>query len=261
MNNSRRIAIANEKGGVGKTITVINLAAGLSASGKSVLVVDMDPQADATKGLGVEMTEDDSSVYHLISHEENIKPDQVVKRTAWDNLDIIPSDSDLSGAEIELVDVEGRENLLKDSLNQLTKPYDFVLIDTPPSLSLLTVNVFVYASEVIVPCQTHPFSFSALGELFDTLDAVQEEINPGLKISGIIPTLYAKRTKISEKILGQLKADDRYKNYVFNSVIRNNATIAESASVGKPIVFYRKSSYGAQDYRAFSEEVLGMNNN
>lgn len=255
---TRAIAVANEKGGVGKTVTVINLAAALSLSGHSVLVVDMDPQSNATRGLGVGMDDDRPTIYDLIMQNDSQKVQDAILSTRWQGLDLIPSDVDLSGAEIELVDAEGRENRLKDALTPILGQYDFILMDTPPSLSLLTVNVFTFASEVLVPCQTHPYAYGALAELFDTVEAVREEINPDLTISGIIPTLVDLRTRVANVVLDQLKTNERYQELVFNTAVRANTTIAESAEVGKPVVFYRSGSYGAKDYMALAEEVMAM---
>ena len=255
---SRTIAVANEKGGVGKTVTVINLAAALTLANQSVLVVDMDPQANATKGLGVAPDDDLPSVYDLIMNNGSPAVEETVIPTQWDGLHLIPSHVDLSGAEVELVDAEGRENRLKDAIEPVLANYDFILMDTPPSLSLLTINVFACASEVLVPCQTHPYAFGALAELFDTVDAVREEINPELFISGIIPTLVDLRTRVANVVMQQLKTDERYRDLVFNTAIRSNTTIAESADAGKPVVFYRRSSYGAIDYNDLADELLSM---
>lgn len=253
---TRTIAVANEKGGVGKTVTVINLAAALTLANQTVLVVDMDPQANATKGLGVAPDDDLPSVYDLIMDNGGKSVQETVISTQWDGLDLIPSHVDLSGAEVELVEAEGRENRLKEALAPVSADYDFILMDTPPSLSLLTINVFSCASEVLVPCQTHPYAFGALAELFDTIEAVREEINPKLFISGIIATLVDLRTRVANVVMQQLKTDERYRNLVFATAIRNNTTIAESADVGKPVVFYRRSSYGAIDYNDLADELL-----
>ncbi len=254
--HTRTIAVANEKGGVGKTVTVINLGAGLTLANQKVLIVDMDPQANTTKGLGVEPPPGVPSIYDLIQQPSEVKVADAIVPTAWEGLDLITSHVDLAGAEVELVDVTGRENQLKEALAEVPGEYDFILLDTPPSLSLLTVNVFVYASYVLIPCQTHPYAFDALEELFDTLEAVQQEINPAMKTLGIVATFYDSRTRVSQRILDQLNSDPRYKELLFNTVVRINTTIAESAAVGRPVVFYRKGSYGAIDYNDLADELL-----
>jgi chromosome partitioning protein len=251
---TRIVAVANEKGGVGKTVTVINLGAALAGNDNTVLIVDMDPQSAATRSLGIDMSEKRPSVYDLIMDSLSCPVGDVILSTRWKGIDIIPAHSDLAGAEVELVEADGRENRLKEALEEVNGRYDFILIDTPPSLSLLTVNVFAYAKEVLVPCQTHPFSYAALEELFDTIDAVREEINPDIRVSGVLATLYDGRTRVARNILEKLKSGDRTKTLLFDTVIRVNATVAESAEIGKPVVYYRKSSYGALDYTAFAEE-------
>lgn len=253
---TRIIAVANEKGGVGKTVTVINLAAALCKEGKTVLVVDADPQFNATRGLGVNVENDMLTVYDLIMNSGSIKAAEVIRPTKWEGLDLIPSHVDLAGAEIELVDKVGRENRLKEALEDIVGEYDFILLDTPPSLSLLTVNVLACAKEVIVPCQTHPYAYAALDELFDTIFAIKENINSDLSVTGILATLFDTRTRISHNILDKLKNDERYANRLFSTVIRTNTTIAESAGVGKPVVFFRQSSFGATDYTSLAKELL-----
>ena len=253
---TRIIAVANEKGGVGKTVTVVNLGAALCQEGKTVLVVDMDPQFNATKGLGVEVEEEMLTVYDLIKDRESIKAADIIVPTRWKGLDLIPSHVDLAGAEVELVEEAGRENRLKEALESLFGEYDFILLDTPPSLSLLTVNVLAYATEVIVPCQTHPYAYAALDELFDTIFIIKENINPDLNVTGIVATLFDTRTRVSHSIMDKLKNDDRYADLLLDTVIRVNTTIAESAGVGKPVIFFRQGCYGSSDYTSLAKELL-----
>jgi chromosome partitioning protein len=253
---NRIIAVANEKGGVGKTVTVLNLAAALCKEGKTVLVVDMDPQFNATKGLGIDVSDEDPTVYDLIIGNKSIEAAEVIRQTRWEGLDLIPSHIDLAGAEVELVDKVGRENRLKEALDGVSDKYDFIFLDTPPSLSLLTVNVLAYANEVVIPCQTHPYAYAALDGLFDTLFAIKENINEDLNVTGIVATLFDTRTRVSHNILEKLKSDGRYAGMLFNTVIRNNTTIAESAGVGKPVIFFRQSSYGSSDYVSLAKELM-----
>jgi chromosome partitioning protein len=253
---TRIMAVANEKGGVGKTATVINLGAALSKENKTVLIVDMDPQAAATKGFGLELLPENPTVYDLIMNPDSRALDGVVLKTRWKGIDLIPANSDLSGAEVELVEVEGRENRLREAMEEANGFYDFILVDTPPSLSLLTVNVFSYAGEVLVPCQTQPYAYSALEELFDTIEAVQEDINPELKITGIVATFYDHRTRVSRAIMEKLKTDEKTKGLLLESVIRANTTVAESAFAGKPVVFFRGASTGAEDYIRLAREII-----
>jgi len=253
---TRIIAVANEKGGVGKTVTVLNLGAALSKKGKTVLFVDMDPQANTTKGLGIEGEDASKSTYDLIRDPSSGNGKTAILQTRWEGVDLIPAHVDLAGAEVELVEVAGRENRLKNALLDIDGAYDFILLDTPPSLSLLTVNVFAYAREVVVPCQTHPYAFDALEELFDTLEAVRAEINPALKVTGILATMFDQRTRVSHRVLDKLRQDPRYRELLFNTVIRANTTIADSADAGKPVVFYRSGSFGAADYLDFADEIM-----
>ena len=254
--NARIIAVVNEKGGVGKTVMVINLGAGLCLKGKKVLVVDMDPQLNATKGLGVSLSNDAPSVYDIVRLPDPVPAQSVVLHTPWEHLDILPSHVDLSGVEVELANEPGRENHLKKALAPVVDLYDFVLLDTPPSLSLLTVNVLAFAREILIPCQTHPYAYSAMDELLETISIIMEEINPNIRITGVVATFFDQRTRVSNRILEDLRADERFKGKLFNTVIRINTTIAESAYYGKPVVFFRPSSTGTADYLALTEEIL-----
>jgi chromosome partitioning protein len=251
----RAIAVVNEKGGVGKTATVINLAAVLSRRGQKILVVDMDPQFNATRGLGIEPSEDTCTTYTVMVADEVPDPKACVMATKWPGLSLIPACVDLAGAEAELTGEEGRENRLH-RLAPLLDEFDFILLDTPPSLSLLTVCVFSFAREVLIPCQTHPFAYAALDDLLDTIGMVKEEINPDLGLCGVVPTFYDHRTRVSRQVMEKLSADPRFAGKVFGAVIRYNITIAESAAYGKPVVFFRGGSAGAGDYGRLADEVL-----
>jgi len=254
---ARKIAVANEKGGVGKTATIVNLGAALTLRGNTVLIVDMDPQFNATQGLGISSEDVSISVYDLLQGNPDIAPADAVLPTRWKGFDVLPSVPDLAGAEVELVDQAGRENRLREGVAGLDGSYDFILLDTPPSLSLLTVNVFAYADEVLIPCQTHPYAFGALNELFDTIGAIRRGINTHLETTGVVATFYDQRTRVSNHTLDRLKSDERYGPLLFDTVIRANTTVAESAHVGKPVVFYRPSSFGARDYIQLAEELAG----
>lgn len=256
ISHPRVIAIANEKGGVGKTATVINLGAALALTEKRVLIIDMDPQQNATNGLGVTVDNGTPTTYDLLTKSDTISVDEAIVQTPWEGIDLIPSHVDLAGAEIELVNKIGRENKLREAFEDFNGTYDFMLLDTPPSLSLLTVNVFAFASEVIVPCQTQPFAYDALEDLFDTISTIKKYINANLVISGIVATFYDKRTRVSQSIMEKLMADERYKNFVFSTKIRANTTIAASVDVSKPVIFYQPKSFGAIDYMALAEECL-----
>ena len=254
---TRKIAVANEKGGVGKTATIVNLGAALSQRGFDVLIVDMDPQFNATQGLGIALEDGAPSVYDLLQGDGKPAAADVVVPSRWPHLACLPSVPDLAGSEVELVDVAGRENRLREGLRGLDGRYDFILLDTPPSLSLLTVNVFAYADEVLIPCQTQPYAFAALNDLFDTIGAIRRGINPDLATTGVVATFYDRRTRVSNHTLERLKSDARYGPLLLNTVIRSNTTVAESALVGKPVVFYRSGSFGAKDYVRLAEEVAG----
>jgi chromosome partitioning protein len=259
-NGTRRIAIVNEKGGVGKTTSSINIGAALTLLGKKVLLIDMDSQMNATTGLGIQREDVDGdevySSYDIIKNYKTFNPDKAIMKTKWENLFLIPGHEDLAGLELELVSQIGRENRLKKALVNMSVEFDFVLVDSPPSLSLLTVNVFSYADEILIPCQTHPFSFEALGNLFETIAVIKEDVNPGIKITGIIPTFFDSRTRVSRIIKDQLTDNNEYKNLIFDTPIRTNTTIAESNYSGEPVIFFDSKSRGAKDYMELAQELV-----
>lgn len=253
---TRIVAVANEKGGVGKTATTVNLGAALALAGKSVLIIDMDPQHNATDGLGIGAGNGKPSTYDLMMNGRSYTTEELVVETSWEGLHVIPGHPNLAGAHLELADKAGRLTRLKEALAELVLDYDYVLIDTPPSLSLLSLNALACVNEVLIPCQAQPYAFKALEELCDTIEALKAEINPDMDITGIVLTFFDRRTAISQKIFDRLRNDVRYKDLLLNAVIRTNTTIAESEMEEKPVVFYRNSSNGAQDYTALAEEFM-----
>ncbi|MFH0939491.1 MAG: ParA family protein [Planctomycetota bacterium] len=253
----RIIAIMNQKGGVGKTTTALNLGAALARRDKRVLLVDLDPQANLTLGLGKRAANLSESVYELLTSS---KPDvaHLVVRTQWDRLDIIPSHIDLSGAEIEMVMMIGREMRLSKSLQILHHDYDYILIDCLPSLSLLTVNAMAAASEVLVPLQAHPFALEGLGKLFEVIGMVREAMNPPLKLSGVLVTMFDTRTNVARVTFEALRLDERLREHIFTTVVRQNIRIAESQKDGLPVIYFDPNCHASKAYSALCEEVLEM---
>lgn len=256
----RTVAVVNEKGGVGKTATVVNLAACLGKLDKNILVVDMDPQHNTTRGLGISLEKVEKSVYDLISTPDKLSVESTIISTDWQGVDLIPAHPDLAGAEVELVNQIGRENQLKKGLSPIVSKYDFILLDTPPSISLLTVNVLSFAKEVLIPCQTHPLALMALERLFETVDLVKDNINSQLMVRGVVPTLYDRRTKVNQETLTRLKSGEKTASLVFNTIIRINTLIAESAQRGIPIIYLSRNSHGAEDYISLTKEVIRRDN-
>ncbi|MBI2472105.1 MAG: ParA family protein [Planctomycetes bacterium] len=253
----RSIALLNQKGGVGKTTTTANLGACLAMLGKKVLVIDMDPQANLSVHLGVDIHTLKYSVYNIITGD--CKPDKVILNTKIQGLDIIPANIDLSGAEIELVGVVGRETVLKEYLGSMLDLYDYVLIDCPPSLGLLTLNVLTLVHEIFIPLQTEFFALQGVSKLLDTHEVVRKRLNKNLEISGIIFCMYTSRTRLCKEVIEKVKeyfAEDQ----VFNTVIRKNVKLSESPSHGKPIVSYAPSSHGSEDYMSLAKEVVQQEN-
>ena len=253
----RSIALLNQKGGVGKTTTTANLGACLAMLGKKVLVIDMDPQANLSVHLGVDIHSLKYSVYDIITGD--CKPGEVILNTKIQGLDIIPANIDLSGAEIELVGVVGRETVLKEYLGDMLDRYDYVLIDCPPSLGLLTLNVLTLVHEIFIPLQTEFFALQGVSKLLDTHEVVRKRLNKNLEITGIIFCMYTSRTRLCKEVIEKVK-EHFAKDQVFDTVIRKNVKLSESPSHGKPIVSYAPGSHGSEDYMSLAKEVVQQEN-
>lgn len=248
----RIIAVANQKGGVGKTTTSINLAACLAEKGKKVLAVDMDPQGNLTSGLGVDKDSVEKSIYELIIGEVDIK--EVINKEVLENLDIIPTSIDLSAAEIELIGVDDKEYILRNAIDQVKDQYDFVIIDCPPSLSMLTINAMTTADSVIVPIQCEYYALEGLSQLIHTIDLVKDRLNNDLEIEGVVFTMYDARTNLSLQVVENVK--ENLQQNIYKTIIPRNVRLAEAPSYGQPITLYDPRSTGAEAYRLLAEEVI-----
>jgi chromosome partitioning protein len=249
------VAVANQKGGVGKTTTSVNLASCVAAAGYSVLLIDMDPQGNSSSGVGFERELCEVSIYHALTGEKDL--DEVVYATDYDNLLLVPSTTDLAGAEIELVDDERREFILDGVLERSTRDFDFVVLDCPPSLGLLTINALVAADTVLVPIQTEYYALEGLGHLLHTISLIHEHLNPKLGLEGILLTMYDARTNLSEQVADEVI--EHFAEQVFDTVIPRNVKLSEAPSFGQPIGAYDKGSRGAKSYEAFAAEFLRRN--
>jgi len=252
MTRSRTIAIANQKGGVGKTTTAINLGASLAAADLRVLVVDLDPQGNCTSGLGIEKERLEISTYHVLI--QGADPLLAICSTELDSLDLLPSNRELTGATIELLEVEEREFRLAQALNPLRDHYDFILIDCPPALGILTLNALVAADSLLIPIQCEYFALEGLSELMGTLARVQQTFNPRLRIEGVLLTMYDERLNLSGQILQNVRG--HLGDEVFQIVIPRNVRLAEAPSFGKPILLYDARSKGADTYLQLAREIL-----
>ena len=248
----RTIAIANQKGGVGKSTTAINLSACLAEYGKKILTIDMDPQGNTTSGLGVEKNELEYTVYELLLGECSLE--QCILHLDFDNHDLLPSNVNLAGAEIELIGVDNKEYILKEQIDMIRDHYDFIIIDCPPSLNMLTVNAMTTADTVLVPIQCEYYALEGLAQLMHTIELVQERLNPDLEMEGVVFTMYDARTNLSLQVVENVK--DNLNQKIYKTIIPRNVRLAEAPSYGLPINKYDSRSAGAESYRLLADEVM-----
>lgn len=253
----RIIAVANQKGGVGKTTTAINLSASLAAKGKKVLVIDADPQGNASSGFGLKKNEIENTIYELILGECSIK-DCIIK-TDIENLDVLPSNVNLAAAEIELIGVERKEFILKKEVDWIKDSYDFIMIDCPPSLSMLTINAMTTANTILVPIQCEYYALEGLSQLIHTVNLVKERLNPELEMEGVVFTMFDSRTNLSNQVVENVK--NNLNQNIYETIIPRNIRLAEAPSYGMPISVYDPKSTGAECYMKLAEEVINRKGN
>ena len=248
------IGVCNQKGGTGKTTTAINLSSFLGLAGKKTLLVDMDPQGNASSGVGKEVKEEDPTAYELLIRQPLAH--EVVFPTAYTNLFIVPSAISLTGAEIELVNVDGREVKLKAALDRLRESYDYIILDAPPSLGLLTINVLCAADSILIPIQCEYYALEGLSKLLNTIDLIKERINPSISIEGILLTMADFRTRLTLQVIDEVKK--YFSDKTFTTIIPRNIKLAEAPSFGKPIYFYDAACVGTKAYFNLAKEILGQ---